>query len=151
MSEITPNPQDPNTSSDDKIHEYYTDVKKQEMASYETGIKKARNALFVTAALVLISELVGAKVGEIPMTPLFIAFILIESGIFVGLAFLTKTKPYSAIIIGLILFLLIWAASIYVNGTKGIYSGIIFKAVVIYFLVAALKPAKAWEEAKKTL
>ncbi len=81
-------------------------------------------------------------------TPLAIAIIAIEVGIFVALGFWTKTKPFTAIVIGLILFLGVIILSVTVSG-QPIYSGIIMKIVIIVFLVSALKPAKAWEDLKK--
>lgn len=143
------NPGNQQPPAENEIADYYDGVKKLEMEGYETGIKKARNALFVTAALVFIGELVSAGVSGIGITPLLIVIALIEAGIFVGLGFWTKTKPYSAIVVGLILFILMWVAAIAINGGKGVYSGIIVKIIIISYLVSALKQAKAWEDLKK--
>jgi hypothetical protein len=143
--------QDPHKPpSENEISDYYEGVKKLEMEGYESGIKKARTALFVTAALVLISELVTAGASGVPFTPLLIGIIVIEAGIFAGLALWTKTKPYAAIITGLILFILMWVAAIAVNGGKAVYGGILIKIIVIVYLVKALKDAKAWEQMKKS-
>jgi hypothetical protein len=51
----------------------------------------------------------------------------------------------------LIVFLLIWVFAIVALGGRAIYSGILFRAIVLYYLFSALKPAKAWEDMKKTL
>ena len=143
------NPGDQQQPSENEIADYYDGVKKLEMEGYETGIKKARNALFVTAALVFIGELVSAGVSGIGITPLLIVIALVEAGIFVGLGFWTKTKPYTAIIVGLILFILMWAIAIVIAGGRAAYSGIIVRIIIISYLVNALKHAKAWEELKK--
>ena len=132
-----------------EITEYYEGVKRLELQGYETGIKKARNTLFFTAALFFISELILGAVADAEFTPLFFAIIIIQSGIFVALAFWTKRKPYAAILIGLIYFLLLWGLSIVLYGAEAAYKGIIVKIIIITFLVKAIKPAKAWEEAKK--
>jgi uncharacterized membrane protein YoaK (UPF0700 family) len=147
--EETHNPDNQQPPAENEISDYYEGVKKLEMEGYETGIKKARNALFVTAALVFIGELVSAGVSGIGITPLLIGIALIEAGIFVALGFWTKTKPYTAIVVGLILFILMWVAAIALNGGMGVYSGIIVKIIIISYLVSALKHAKAWEELKK--
>ena len=146
--QITGHPEEPKK---DEIADYYDGVKQLERQGYETGIKKARNALYVTAALLLIGEILTASTMGIALSPLVIAIALFESGIFVALALWTKTKPYSAIIVGLILFILMWVVSIAVIGGRAAYSGIIVKIIIIYFLASALKPAKAWEDSKKTL
>ncbi len=141
----------PEPPKENEIADYYEGVKQLEMQGYETGIKKARNALFVTAALVLLGEVIAASSAGVELSPLLIGIIVIEVGVFIGLALWTKSKPYTAIITGLILFVLMWVAAIVVNddGGKSIYRGIIVKGLIIYFLASALKPAKAWEDAKK--
>ena len=143
------NPGDQQPPAENEIADYYEGVKKLQMEGYETGIKKARNALFVTAALFFIAEMITAGTSGIGFTPLVIGIAMIESGIFVALGFWTKTKPYTAIIVGLILFILQWVLAIVVVGGKAAYGGIIIKIIIISYLASALKHAKAWEDLKK--
>jgi len=145
--------QNPNPSPQQEEHvisEYYEGVKQLEMEGYESAIRKAWNALFVTAVLVFIGELVSAGAAGIGITPLVIGIAVVEAGVFAALALWTKKKPYSAILIGLILFVLMWVAAIGINGAQGIYSGVIIRIVVIIYLAKALKDAKAWEQLKKS-
>lgn len=144
------NTQNPQAPRENEIADYYDGVKQLEMQGHETGIKKARTALFVTAALVLIGELISVSSAGAGFPPLVIAIIAVEVGIFVGLALWTKTKPYTAIMIGLILFILMWVAAIAIYGGRGVYSGIIVKIIIISYLIKSLKDAKAWEELKKS-
>src|SRR5258705_7055123 len=102
------NPDNQQPPAENEIADYYDGVKKLEMEGYETGIKKARNALFATAALFFIAEMITAGTSGVGVTPLVIVVALVESGVFVALGFWTKTKPYTAIIVGLILFILQW-------------------------------------------
>ncbi len=148
MAQDQTNPQ-PEQKSEDVISDYYDGVKELEMQGHENGIKKARNALFVTAALVFIGEVIGASMQGIELTPLLIGIALLEGGVFVGLALWTKTKPYTAIITGLIFFILMWVAAIIISGFSGAIGGIIIRIVIIVNLTQALKPAKAWEDLKK--
>ncbi|HEY6062186.1 MAG TPA: hypothetical protein VIV35_01180 [Chitinophagaceae bacterium] len=150
MSE-SQNPGDQHPPAENEIADYYEGVKKLEMEGYETGIRKARNALFVTAALVLLGEIISIAAAGIGYPPLTIAIIAVEVGVFIGLAFWTKTKPYSAIIAGLIVFILLWIISIIVASKAGkpIYSGIIVRIIIVSVLASALKSAKAWEDLKK--
>ncbi|MCX6318164.1 MAG: hypothetical protein NTW29_12795 [Bacteroidetes bacterium] len=134
---------------EDAIAEYYEGVKEIEKQSHETGIKKARTALYVTAALVFASELISVSMAGMEITPLLIGIALVEGGVFAALAYWTKKKPYSAIIIGLILFLLLWVFSAVVTNGEAAYKGIIIKVIIIVNLVQALKPAKAWEDLQK--
>ncbi len=150
MSEQQNNPT-PDSPKENEIADYFEGVKKLEMEGHETGIKKARNALFITAGLVLLGEIIAISTSGAEITPLVVGIIAVEVGVFVGLAFWTKTKPYAAIITGLILFILLWIVAVAVNddGGQSIYKGILVKAIIIYTLVSALKPAKEWETLKK--
>ncbi|MFZ9388349.1 MAG: hypothetical protein ACO25B_10735 [Chitinophagaceae bacterium] len=149
MSEITPG-NGPETPRENEISDYLDQMKQMEMQGYEAGIKKARNALFITAGLVLIGELITIGTAGTRFPPLVIAIIALEVGAFAGLAFWTRTKPFSAIVTGLILLLLMWVAVIMLNGEKAIYSGIVVKVIIISMLVSSLKDARAWENMKKT-
>ncbi len=146
---MSENQNEPAPKSEHEIADYYDGVKKLEIQGYETGIKKAKTALFVTAGLLLLGEIISASAMDFSFTPLMIGIIVFEVGIFIALALWTKTKPFTAIITGLIIFLLIWVAGIVLIGGKAVYSGIIVKIIIIVNLVSALKPAKAWEDAKK--
>ena len=148
-----PENQDPGHQppSENEIADYYEGVKKLEMEGHETGIRKARNALFVTAGLVLLGEVISIAATGAGFPPLAIAIIAVEVGIFLGLAFWTKTNPYTAIMVGLIVFILLWILSIVIASRTGqpIYSGVLVRIIIVVVLVRALKSAKAWEELKK--
>ena len=141
--------QNANEDGKNEITEYYEGVRQLEMRGYESGIKNARTALFVTAAILFVGELIAAALSEAPFTLLFWSIILIQSGIFVALGFWTKTRPYAAVIIGLVAFILIWMLAITLSGFQGAIGGIIIKIIIIVYLAKAIGPAKAWEEAKR--
>ncbi len=143
------NPGDLKKPSENEIADYYDDVKKLEMKGHENGIKKARTALFATAVLLLIGEIITANAIGAEFTPLLIGIIAIEVGVFVALALWTKTKPFTAIVVGLILFILYWVLGIALNGGEGIYKGALIKVIIIVLLASALKPARDWERLKK--
>ena len=149
-------PEDPNENSihqtpGNEISDYYDGLKQLEMQGYETGVKKARTALFVTAGLLFVGELISVSLTGLTLTPALIGIALIESGIFVGLAFWTKTKPYTAIIVGLVIFIGLWILAIIASGFMGAIGGIIIRIIIISYLISALKPAKAWEDARKNM
>lgn len=153
MSELQNNPQQ-NTSSENHpeenvIHDYYEGMKEMEMQGYESGIKKARTALFVTAGLFLLWEIIAVARFEGQVPGLTYLIIALEVGTFIGLGLWTKTKPYTAIIVGIIVFFLLWVAAIATAGNKAIYSGIVVRIIILVSLFTALKPAKAWEDLKK--
>ena len=145
------NPDSQPKPSENEIADYYDGMKKLEMQGHESGIKKARNALFFTAGLFLILEIIQANASGVPWTPLMIGIVVVEVGVFVLLGLWTKSKPFTAIIVGLILYLLIWVVAIItVPGGRGFYGGILVRIIVIGILISALKPAKAWEDLKKS-
>lgn len=139
-----------NESTDHPISDYYDDIKKSEIAGYEMGIKKARTALFVTAALIFAGELITVSMAGLPISSTVLVIALVEAGIFVGLALWTKTKPYTAIITGLIIFVGLWVLAIIIAGAMGAVGGIVVRIIIIFYLAGALKHAKAWEQAKKS-
>jgi Flp pilus assembly protein TadB len=143
------NPGEEQKPAENEIADYYDGVKKLEMEGHETGIKKARNALFITAALLLVGEIISMSQSGLEWTPLAIAIVAIEVGIFIALGLWTKTKPYTAIIVGLIVFIGLWIWALSIIGFDQIARGILMRIIIISVLISALKPAKAWEDLKK--
>lgn len=135
--------------NENAISDYYDGVRELEIQGYESGVKKARTVLFVTAGLVFVGEFIYAAINNVTMTPTLIGIVLIESAFFVGLALWTKRKPYTAIMIGLIVFIGMWILAIIGSGFRAAIGGIIARIIIITYLVRALKPAKDWEEAKR--
>jgi hypothetical protein len=142
---VNPNEQ----KSEHEIADYYEGMKKLEMEGHETGIKKARNALFITAGVLLLGEIITMSMSHLEWTPMVMAIVAIEVGVFIALAFWTKTKPYTAIIVGLIVFIGLWVLAIATTGGRAAYSGIIVRIIILSVLISALKPAKEWEQLKK--
>jgi hypothetical protein len=142
---------DKDANAENEIADYYDGLKQLEIQGYEAGVRKARTALFVAAALIFAGELISAGLTGLTLTPVVVGIALIEAGIFVGLALWTKKQPYAAIIIGLAVFIGLWILAIIVSGFKGAIGGIIVRVIIISYLISALKPAKAWEEAKRNM
>jgi hypothetical protein len=139
---------------EDVLASEYDEIKGIEMEGYEIGVRKARNALFVVAALLLVGEIVslyqtGIAFGDMPA--LVWIFICIEVGIFIALAFFTKVKPFICILVGLILFIGLWLYNISENGLKGAFGGILIKIAVVAYLFNSLKDAKALEALRKEI
>jgi hypothetical protein len=144
----------PEEIKEDLLATDYDEIKAIEMEGYALGVRKARNTLFVVAAILLFGEIVGlarsgVSLNEIPWLVWLI--LIIEVGSFVALAFLTKVKPFLCILIGLVLFIALWLYTIAENGLKGAFGGIVIKVIVIAYLFNSLKDARALEEAKKEI
>jgi Flp pilus assembly protein TadB len=134
----------------DVISNYFEGNQQLELHSAENNLKKARNAIFFIAALILIGNLIMMGVSDsFNTTGLIIT--LIACGIFVGLAFMTKKQPLTSVIIALILFVALWVIDIVVLGPEYIVKGIIVKAIIIYFLITGIKYAKETERLRKEM
>ena len=139
------------------IADYANELKQIEMLSYETAVRKGRNALFWTAGLLFLGEMIGMMRADTGFDPIVFGIAVVEAGIFVGLALWTKKKPYTAVVTGLIAFIGIIVFSVIVNGMidgsegvmKALVSGIIFKIIILVTLIKALSDAKALQTAKE--
>ena len=79
------------------------------------------------------------------------AIILILSGIFAGLGFMTKKQPFAAIVIGLVIYVGLWIFDVIVSGPEQLFRGIIVKGIIVYFLVTGLKHAREAERIRRDL
>jgi hypothetical protein len=130
----------------------YDDVRAIEIEGYKIGVKRARNALFATAALLFVGELVALirlNITFADLPPITWIILLVEIGVFIGLAIWTNKQPYLAIIIGIVLFIGLWILSIVYTGAIGAIGGIVARVLILYYLFNSLKDAKALEAARK--
>jgi uncharacterized membrane protein len=148
-----------NVSSDqqkDIIADYANEIQQIQMEGNERLVRKARNALFWAGGLIFFWEMI-AMFRTTGFDPLIFIIALVEGGIFIALAFWTRKKPYSAIITGLVVFIVFIALSVVVNGMveggvgvlKALFSGIIVKVIILVNLILPIKDAKELQEARK--
>jgi hypothetical protein len=78
-------------------------------------------------------------------------YTLVVPVIFIALAFLAMAKPMLAMGAALGLFVLIIAYTVYALGARAIISGLLVKAVIVYFFVKGFNHAKEAETARKNL
>lgn len=130
------------------IADYVDGMKELELEAYQTSIRKARNTLFVAAALVFIGEMIS--IGQIPggITAVTMAIVLVETGLFVALGFWSKKKPFAAIVAGIVLIIIYWLLAIWSN-PENIFRGILARIVMIVYLARATSDARNWEALKK--
>lgn len=147
-----PESKDPaNTGKEqDVISNYYEGYQQLELKSAENNLKKARNAIIAIAALLLLGNLIMMGSSD-SFTTVGLAIALLATGIFVGLAFMTKKQPLTSVIIALVIFVGLWVMDIIVLGTDYLFKGIIVKAIIIYFLVTGIKYARETERLRKEI
>jgi peptidoglycan/LPS O-acetylase OafA/YrhL len=118
---------------------------------YDKHIRQARNAIFVTAGVILLSLIVTLIASSKEENEyLWIDLLLYGAFIigFIALGFWTKNRPYYAIICALILYLIFIVLNAIVD-IKTLFSGIIFKIMIIVYLVKGINDAKAAEEMRQ--
>ena len=149
MTEQT-NVPEKNNEPESVVADYLQGYQQLELNAAENNLRKARNAIFAIAVLLLIGDLISmAGSGGFQME--IFLFSLAVSGVFVGLGFLTKKQPMTAIIIALILFLGLWIFTIIVIGPEQIYKGILVRGIIVYFLVTGIKHAREAERLRKEI
>lgn len=144
---------------EDLISDYVNEIKEQGLEQHRLSVKKARNTLYLVAALVFISEMIGMLMSDEGFTSLVLIISLVEAGIFVALAFWTKWKPYSAVVGGIIAFIGIYTlafagsliASDWGSAIQTLLGGFIFKIIVLVTLFQALRNAKAVQKHNNNL
>ena len=146
----TENPSPENKETENVVSDYFDGYQQLQLQSAETRIRKARNTLFVVAGLMLIFNLVVLLTADEFDVGAF-AIILILSGIFAGLGFMTKKQPFAAIIIGLVIYVGLWIFDVIVSGPEQLFRGIIVKGIIVYFLVTGLKHAREAERIRRDL
>lgn len=117
----------------------------------QQSIRRAKNTLFVIGSLMLLVPIIAwLRFEELPAL-YAIVYIVAVSGLFIGLGILAnRSKPYTAIMTGLIAFIVYLAGNIVLRGiNEGIggafntlISGILFKGIAIYLLAKALPDAQ---------
>lgn len=80
-----------------------------------------------------------------------LVYALLVPVVFVALGFAALIKPMLAMTVASLLFVLIIAYNIYVLGARTIVSGLIVKAVLVYFFIKGFNHAKDAEQAKRDL
>jgi len=153
MSDIN----NPQSQKQDVIANEFNELRQIEMEGYETAVRKARNVLFLAGALIFVGEMVSMyrTYGDFDLTVFIIA--LVEAGLFVALALWTKSKPYTAVVSGLVLFIVIIILSAVFNGMadgaeglfKALIGGFIWKIIILVTLIKGMADAKSLQEAKK--
>ena len=121
----------------------FSDINEGIRLQHAAGIKKARNILFIigivmTAGDIILMAVKGFEYYDLPLVFTLDGIILAS---FIGLGFYTKKKPFTAILIGLIIFLAIQVLNAFLNPAS-IMKGIFLKIVVISALVQALRGAR---------
>ena len=110
-------------------------------SDYNKHVNQARNTMFIIAGVQILSGLISTF-RVTPDALIYVwAEVLIIAAVFVVLGLWTKKKPYSAIIGALILYALFIILNAVID-INSIYKGILFKIMIIVFLVKGINDAR---------
>jgi len=117
------------------------------MEGYDKHIRNARIILFIIAALQLIGVFTSMSLQD-PARWISIVVFVFFGGIFVGLALWTHRKPYTALLIAMIVYIsLLVLDAIFDPST--IYKGIVLKIIIIVMLISGLRNGKVAQDMKE--
>ena len=142
---------------DTDITAYHDHIRDSELMQFEAGVKKARNALFWAGGLIFLGEMIAMARAQNGFDPYIFGIAVVEAGIFIALGLWTKKKPYTAIVTGLIAFILIMIFATVVAGMlqgaeaagRILAGGIVVKILIVVALVRPIKNARELQRAKE--
>ncbi|MFW0715481.1 hypothetical protein [Pedobacter sp. N23S346] len=122
-----------------------------DLAELDRQVKSARNSLYWIGGVIGLWTLIGfftSENADDAFSLLIINIILV--GGFCALGVWSKTKPAAALISGLSLYIIIQVLNAIVSPMT-IFSGIIFKIIIIGYLIKGIKAVLESEKIKKDL
>lgn len=134
----------------DIVSGYYDTYKQTQAEIFAVECRRVRNSIFWVAGLLFGSDMLGLAMVNL-ITSDTILYALLFPVLFIALAFLALKQPMLAAILSILLFAGIIIINIIAFGGVGAIRGIIVKAVIIYFLLAAVQSAQTAEQAKKDM
>jgi len=111
------------------------------MEGYDKHIRNARYLLFVIAGLSLLGLYYVLPLDGSFEKIFMLIWVIAFAGAYVALGFWTKKKPYTALLIALILFIVIQVLSA-IGEPASLMQGWVFKIIIIVMLINGLRNAK---------
>jgi len=119
------------------------------MEGYDKHIRNARILLFVIAGLSLLALMYVLPLDGSFEKIFMLVWVLAFAGAFVALGFWTKKKPYTALLVALILFIAIQVLSA-IGDPASLLQGWVFKIIIIVMLINGLRNAKESQRMMET-
>lgn len=125
--------------------EYKT--KRAELEGMQEATQSATKTLYILSGLIALSNTIFFAVSD---NKAYIIAALILCPIFAGLGWWSKTKPFTALLIALILYATVILADAFADPTT-LAKGIIVKILIVAYLGKGIKAAYAAQNMKKQL
>ncbi len=139
--------------NNDLVTELYDEDRLAKLQGYNAAVYHSRNALFLAAGVLLLIEVISYAVRDrLPATFDLLLFVLMFTT-FVALARWTKKKPYTALRLGAIayiVYVLINSIPFFIQGGIGqfltsLFTGVLYKIIIIGLIARAAPKAKAMQ------
>ncbi len=132
------------------IGEYYDNYKQTQAELLRVYSRKTKNAIFAIAGIWLVSELLGLAMANVFTTEILLS-ISLAPAILIAAGFFALKQPLAAIVVAAVVFAGFWILTILVVGGIGAISGLLIKAVIIYFLITGFQNAREANRIKKEI
>jgi hypothetical protein len=119
------------------------------MKGYDKHIRNARITLFIIAGVQLVAGVITSLNLPEPAIWITIGIYALFATVFASLAFWTRKKPYTALLIALILYSSLVVGDGIIDPSS-IYKGIFLKVAIIVLLVRGLNNGKQAQEMMET-
>ncbi|HYK55113.1 MAG TPA: hypothetical protein VEV15_01440, partial [Flavisolibacter sp.] len=149
MPQTPPSP-DFNTTYQDHVFAEDSYFKETQLDIWQHEKKKTMQAIFAIGAILLGSDLLALLMAG-SLTATTFAYTLVAPVLYVLLGLFAQRQPLVAAIIASLVFIAIIAITIYAFGARSIVSGLLLKAVVIFFIISGFNHAREAERAKRNL
>ena len=114
---------------------------------YDKKVKSAQTTIFIVAGIQLVFGLFVAFTGNDDIMAIQIGVAVVIAAIFFGLGMWCKSKPFTAIIIALSLYVGLWILDAVYDPTN-LVKGILVKVFIVIYLVKGISAAKAAQDIK---
>ena len=139
-----------NIPQEGSIGEYYDNYKQTQAELLRVYSRKTKNAIFAIAGIWLVSELLGLAMANVFTTEILLS-ISLAPAILIAAGFFALKQPLAAIVVAAVVFAGFWILTILVVGGIGAISGLLIKAVIIYFLITGFQNAREANRIKKEI
>src|SRR5262245_7587531 len=119
-----------------------------ELKKYQKHVSNARTALFVIAGITLFVGILSSFISPAELLIDIWIETLVVGGTFLILAMVAEKKPYHALIAGLVVYVLYIVLTMIVDPSN-IFRGIIFKIIIISYLIKGIVNAGEIKDIKK--
>jgi hypothetical protein len=142
-----------------QVTNYLDEERQQKLSRFSYAVHKAKGALFFAAGISLIPIFISYSRSDGQLGSLDIALFVVLFCSFIGLSFFATKKPFTALVIGAIIYfayvIILALPYLIANGVSGffaaMYAGCLFKIIVLTILGKASQIAKPMQLLKEEI